>query len=317
MCKTLGAIGGLMLACAFVLADDPPRKKEDAPQAKQSDDQEKKEKKAKPPSGYEDAPEAGDRPPARNAAAAQIVIEALEAVDAADVGEGFAKLLAAKVDANVINLEAQFLPQFTPLMTAELSFINRVCDLNLDQRQKIKAVSAMCLKGAARKYAVTQNGMMQGVFRGGTPTVPDPTDLIHQALAQVLGETLQPEQRAAYDGEMAQRKSFRKRVAIDCVIAIIDERLVLAVEQRQKLAEALDKNWQPGWVQSLEVMVNNNQYLPSIPDQFVVPVLNEIQKRVWLSDRKQNFATWGGFAWGQQGGAVDDFPLAEDVADAD
>jgi hypothetical protein len=73
----------------------------------------------------------------------------------------------------------------------------------------------------------------------------------------------------------------------------------------------LDKNWQASWVQSLEMLINNNQYLPSIPDRYVVSALNETQKKVWRATQKQNFMVWGGFGLGQQVQAVDDFPLVE------
>lgn len=299
MPKTMGVMSVLLLTSVFVLADDPPRKPVDAPLAKKSDEPKKKAKKAKAPVGYEDAPEAGDPPAPRNA----VAVEAMEAP------------LAIKVDANVANLEQQFLPRFMSLKTAELSFINRVCNLNLEQRKKIHTASDQCTKVAVRKWAMTQNGMRGGNFGRGQQTMPDPTDLVHLAFANVLRETLQPEQQAAYDEEMKQRKAHRKRVAIENVVAIIDEHLVLEIDQRQKLAESLDKHWQPNWVQSIEMLINNNHHLPSIPDQFVTPALNETQRQVWRTAQKQNYMVFGGFAWGQQPGPVDDFPLVETEVD--
>jgi len=305
------------LACAFVMSDEPPVKQDASPVGKKAEAKKAEakrsdkagQKKAEVPAGYEDAPEAGERPPAREAAAVnvEIVMEALEE-------GGVAQVLALDVDAQVANLEKQLMPQFTPLMMAELSFINRACDLKLEQRKKIKAVSDQCLQGAARKYALAQHGMQRGVRQ---QVVPDPTDLLHQALAKVLQETLRPEQKTAYDDEMATRKAHRKRVAVENVVAMIDARIVLTIDQRQKLTESLDKNWQSQWVQSIEMMINNNQYLPNIPDQFVMPTLNETQKQVWRTIPKNNYAVWGGFGWGNQGGAVDDFPLVEAEADVE
>ncbi|HUG68253.1 MAG TPA: hypothetical protein VMM76_10910 [Pirellulaceae bacterium] len=301
----------LLLMCVFVIADDPPRKQGDAPPAKKSDEPKKKAKKAKAPAGYEDAPEAGDPPAPRNA----VVVEALEAPVVEGMAAEFEQLLALKVDANVANLEQQFLPQFIPLKTAELSFINRVCNLNLEQRKKLHAASDRCVKVAVRKWAMTQNGMRRVNLARGQQTLSDPTDLLHLAFANVLQETLQPEQQAAYDAEMKKREAHRKRVAIENVVAIIDERLALEFDQRQKLAESLDKHWQPNWVQSIEMLINNNHHLPSIPDQFVTPALNETQRQVWRTAQKQNYMVFGGFAWGQQPGPVDDFPLVENEVD--
>lgn len=268
----------------------------------------KKKKEVKGADGYDDALEAGDPPEPRAVVVAAEVMKQVE-VDLEDV-------LGQKVDANVINLEKQFLPQFTALMTAELSFINRTCELSLPQRKKIKAASDKCLKAAVRKYAMTQNGMMRGGWGGRQqPTMPDPTNLLHKSLGNVLSNTLDGAQTKRYDEEMAQRNAVRKRVAVQNVVVIIDDHLVLTLDQRKELTALLDKNWQASWVQSIEMLLNNNQYLPSIPDRFVTPVLKETQKKVWRAAQKQNYMVWGGFAWGQQVAVVDDF-LLEDVAAA-
>jgi len=264
------------------------------------------------PEGYEDVPEAGEPPPPREA----IVVDAVEEQMLEEVFVDPDNILAKNVDANVVDLEKRLTPQFISLMTAELSFINRTCDLKLQQRQKIKAVSDRCLKAAVRKYAMTQNGMMRGGWGGQNQhTMPEPTQLLHQAMSGLLNETLQPDQKKRYDEEMAHRKAIRKRVSVVNVVAIMDEHLVLTIGQRKELTELLDKNWRESWVQSVEMLLNNNQYMPSIPDRFVTPVLNETQKSVWRSAQKQNYMVWGGFGWGQQVAAVDDFPL-EDVAAA-
>ena len=106
----------------------------------------KKTKKVQVPAGYEDAAEAAGPPRARNVAAGVVIVEAVEGADA-----DFEQLLAVNVNANVANLEKRFLTQFTPLLTSELSFIHRACDLNLAQRKTIKAASDRCLRGAVRK----------------------------------------------------------------------------------------------------------------------------------------------------------------------
>ncbi|MDA1055249.1 MAG: hypothetical protein O3C40_32920 [Planctomycetota bacterium] len=326
MPRTVRMVSGLLMVClayAFVLADEPPPQQEAAPAAKKAaakraeakkDDAKEKKRKAKAPAGYEDAPEAGDPPQARNVAAAEVVVEAMEVQEFEAVGENIAQFLAGGANAEVLQLEKQLLPQFTPLATAELSFIHRACDLNLEQRKKIKAASDTCVKVAARRYAMAQRGMMIGRSGRSQPTVPDPAELLHQALAKVLEETLQEEQQTVYAAEMEKRRAFRKRVAIDNTVAAIDERLVLTIDQRQQLTETLDKNWQPSWVQSMEMQMNNNQYLPSIPDQFVVPVLSETQKQVWRAAQKHNYAVWSGLNWARQGAVLDDFPLVENEA---
>lgn len=233
-------------------------------------------------------------------------------MEAAEVAvDDFLEIIELNVDANVANIERQFKPQFNWLMTAELSFINRTCNLTLPQRQKIQAAREDCLKAATRKYAMSQNRMMRGGFGRQLNMVHHPTELLHLALAKPLKQALQSEQWDAYREEMTKRSAYRKHVAVENVVAMIDERLVLTVQQRKKLRELLEKNWQAGWVQSVELLMNGNRNLPNIPDRFVSPALNETQKEVWRAIPKQNYMVWGGFGWGQQVEAVDDFPLVE------
>ena len=312
------------LCAAFVLADEPPQSKtapaaktapvkkaaekqaDPKPANKKGEQEKKTKKKADAPPGYADALRAGDRPAPRAAAA----VDVAEEVDAVEMDDGF-EVLDLNVQANVANIEKQFLPQFKPLLTAELSFINRVCALNLEQRKQIHAVSEKCIKTAVRKYAMAQNGLMRNGFGRRLRTMPDPSELLHQALGKTLERILQPAQQAAYHDELAKRRAYRQQVAIENVVAIIDERLVLTIDQRKQLLDSLTKNWKAGWVQSAEMLMNSNQYLPSIPDAFVTSALNDTQKKVWRAAQKQGFSMWGGFAWGQQVAAVDDFPLVE------
>lgn len=312
-------IGSLMvcLACAVATSDEPQLKREAPPEAekagatppegKQADEKEEKEK-AKAPAGDEDAPVAGDPRRPLNGPPVMLVVQP---EDVAAVGEEFAQILAAPVGDDVLSVEKQFRPHFTRLVIPELSFINRTCDLNLEQRQKIKAASDKCLDAAVRKYAMAQRGTTAGRTGRTRPVVLDPNELLHATLATVLKDTLRPDQQAAYDGELTKRAAYRQQVVIDNLIAILDERLSLTLDQRQQLAESLDKNWLSDWVQSLEMLMNTNQYVPSIPDQIVVPALNETQAQVWRSLQKRSFMTFGLGHWGEQAAVLDDFPLVE------
>ena len=314
MHKTVGVFVSLMFASIVVHADEPPPQPDAAAQAKAGDEPKQQDKKTKAAIGYEDAPEAGVRRPARRNGVRDFLREPGEG-DAVRLKGDFNDVLIIQVDAQVKQRERQFLPQLSPLMTAELSFINRACNLNLEQRKKIKAASDLCLKAAVRTYALAANGRAFGFQGRRVETIPDPSELMHQALANVLEETLQPQQRTAYDAEMAKRKAFRQRAAVAGLVAIIDKRLFLTAEQRQKLSESLVNNWNPNWGQSSETLINAADNLPGIPDQFVMPMLNESQQQVWRTTRKASYSSWGGIGWGNELGAVDDFPLEETVAD--
>ena len=66
------------------------------------------------------------------------------------------------------------------------------------------------------------------------------------------------------------------------VVAALDERLVLTAQQRAKLVQSLSANYQHAWDQLLEELAFSNQNsLPSIRDESIVPLLDDRQKSVW------------------------------------
>lgn len=264
------------------------------------------------PQGYEQAPVTNKAAPAAQAQAPQGYEDAAMANEVAPTVQGQAEaapasesLLDALADAmtenadpNVANLERQFLPQFQPLFKAELAFVQRACGLNKEQREQIQKAGDECLKAAARKYAMAQNQLRNGRgvrIVGGVPTVPDPRGLVQQQMANMVKSKLRPEQAAQYRQECGKRAANRKHVATGNLVAELDEVLVLTAEQRDKLMESLSSNWQDAWAQSLEMLIHNNQYLPSIPDQHVVPFLSETQRTAWRNIPKQGHVIGGGF----------------------
>jgi hypothetical protein len=285
----------VLLPAAFALAEDKPKDKA----------ADKKEKK-QVPQGYEDAGTAGERPAPRARAAVNLNVKA--AVGAAV--ELDLEMANDKVDANVKNLEKQFLPQFQSLVKSEQAFLRRVCQLKKPQRKQIADESAKVLKAAARKYAVVQNQMQRGQWRfggAGQPTMPEPQKLIEQGILQIAKAHLEPAQVEAYQQEVAKRNEYRRSVAVKGLVARLDEELVLSAQQREKLIKSLSENWQDAWVQSLQVLMQNNiQYLPNIPNQHIVPVLNKTQQTVWRGTQKHNQVFWGGFGFAPAMVVIDD-----------
>ena len=262
-----------------------------------------KEPEVEVPQGYEEAEISDEAAPARDRAGAE------ERGSLIDV---LADALVEDVDPNVVKLEKQYLQQFQPLMKAELSFIQRVCQLTKDEHTQIGAARRRCLNAAVRKYAIAQNDVRRGrrrVVGDRSPAMPDPRKLVQEQLASLAKQKLRPEQAKRYLEELDKRAAHRKRVAIRSLVARLDEELVLTTKQREKLLKSLSTNWQDAWGQSLEMWIHNTQFMPAVPDQYMISILNKTQQEVWRGARKQGHIHMGEF--GFRGGmvVVDDFDI--------
>jgi hypothetical protein len=200
------------------------------------------------------------------------------------------------------------MPQFQQLWKAEMGFVQRVCSPDRDQRAQIERLSDGLAKAAAREYAQAQNGMMRGgADPFGARTMPRaPQQLVQRQMMKALQGKLSPEQISRYRDECGKRSEYQKRVTVLNLVVRLDERLVLTAEQREKLVEELTRNYHAGWGQSLEVIQNNRQYLPSIPDQQILPILNPRQKTIWHGAQKLGHVVLGGMGFGQAAVVIDD-----------
>jgi hypothetical protein len=203
-------------------------------------------------------------------------------------------VVAAPAQPVIDPLVQQFLPQFRQLMRTEINLVQAVCKLSKDQRIKIDKAGGKAAQAAAKQYGEFQQKMMQGQWNGHDGN-PEPRDLVRDSLATILKTHLSRDQQARYKEETEQRKSTRKRVAVQNLIAKLDEELVLSAEQREKLGAALLDNWQDAWSQSLEMFLQNDQFFPNIPDQIVTPFLNKTQKQVWQGMPKNGGIFFGNF----------------------
>ncbi len=208
---------------------------------------------------------------------------------------------AAQLDAQV----QQFIQQFRPLFRAEYYFLRRICDLAPDQRKQVAREGERAVHDAAKKFAELQQKMMQGGWRPGTQ-YPEPQQVLEDVLSKSVTGFLSPAQRARYKEEIDKRIANRKQVALDNLVAKLDSDLVLTALQREKISESLSSHWNDSWSQSMQMLMNIEQFFPNIPDNLVVPFLTENQKKSWQRiPRNQN--VFFGFQFG--GMQVENDPL--------
>jgi hypothetical protein len=205
-------------------------------------------------------------------------------------------MVQAEVDANVVNLMQQFLPQFRQLLKIELALLNRICQPSKEDRKRLQQAGDQSLKEAAKSFAEAQKKMMQGQWRHDS-VQPDPRKIIREGLLKAVQQHLSAEQATRYQAELEKRKAHLKHVTIQNLVAKLDENLVLTAEQREKLTESLSRAWREDWERMLSMFMNGNQYLPNVADGAVTAILNETQKQLWRSAPKMEIANFGGFGW--------------------
>jgi hypothetical protein len=231
-------------------------------------------------------------------AAAVEVVEIVEEAAAADE--------AAEAPADPLDAQAQQYEQMLrPKMWRELEFIRQHCDLTREQRPKIKAAADAGVKKAAR-------GVLQEAQRGNHEA--DPGAMIRKDLLTTLEKTLTKEQLARYQEQAARRAAALKKTTIHSVAAQLDGYLYLSREQRDKIMQSLQTNWKDEWESWLLIAQQyGGWYFPVIPDQYIVPHLDQQQKKVWQGVQKVNAGFWGGSLRQQQ--AEDDWWEGKDDAE--
>lgn len=192
------------------------------------------------------------------------------------------RISSAQNDAQDARLQ-QYVQLLTPAMWHELNFIRQVCDLTPEQRPKIRAAADVATKEGAK-------AVLKPIRGGSQPTIG--AQAIRDSLHEALKQTLTSEQLERFETEDAKRTEVLKQTTILGVVMQLDGALFLSNEQREKLVANLEKNWQREWEQWLTIHRYSGQYVPQVPDQQVVPLLNDEQKLVWSGLQKISTNAW-------------------------
>lgn len=240
--------------------------------------------------------------------------QAVVAVDVA-IAAQFPAPAAAAGDADEDARLAPLRAQYEPLLKSELSFANRICGWSDEQRRGAIKDGVAWLTEFARQQLADENPVRAGLlaFVGlARPRQPaDPTTDAQQQVAELIVKHLTDEQKALYQAEHDKREAFRKRAVIENLLAKLDERLDLTAEQRRKLSKTLEARWSEDWAPELEVFVHMGEYVPQIPNEYVLPHLTAEQMKLWNGLQKVSFGRGVNFGQNLFPGGVDDIDLSE------
>ncbi len=250
----------------------------------------KKVKREDLPQGYEDAPEANANAPVARAEAPVMLGAPVGAIAVAPKENE-----PAKDDPRIAQMEQQYRPQFQRMLDSELAFLRRACDLDQPQREAAAKAGPQCMSSVLRRCVVAQwkmerqQNMNVCVDSNESNALPGPRKLLREQLAEVVGKSLRPEQLERYGRESKQRDASRKRAVASYMVSRADQTLMLSVEQREKLLLALTEHYSDAWERTISIWRSNPQYMPTIMDAQITPLLNENQKAVWQKIQKVNF----------------------------
>jgi hypothetical protein len=198
--------------------------------------------------------------------------------------------------ANLENLVQQNIRQGRASVRAELIFVRRVCALDTEQLRRINQDTERALKDAATKWAENQQQprvrIAAKVANGRNVQSADGIKALQDELVLVMKKNLTPEQFSRYQAEIEKRNISRRRAALHYLVDELDRDLFLSDQQRVKLTESLVLHWDDSWCTSLEYVLYGNQFYPAGTDAYVVPILNNAQRRIWQGTQKVG-ANWG------------------------
>lgn len=180
--------------------------------------------------------------------------------------------------ANLHNLEAQFRPQFEQLLCVELAFLRRACKPDAKAFVEVAKAAKADLNVPVRQYV---RAVYMPQFRGQQPAENNPRLAMQKLLTPLAEAKLGPEKARLYRQKCEKREEARKHAVVVNLVAALDERLVLTAAQRAKLVDSLLPKYDHSWDGYCQVFSFNGEYLPPVPDESVVPVLDEKQKSVW------------------------------------
>jgi hypothetical protein len=196
-----------------------------------------------------------------------------------------------------VSMEERYVMMYRSTLRAEYQILVTVCEPSQDQRRQVARAGESALKAAAKQVAERRTVNAQN----------NPRATIREALLKAAGDVLTDSQVARYKDEIAARVEQQKEAAIRNLVAAFDQTLYLSADQRAKLSATLKENWTDslGSDQAMNY-ANANQFLPMIPDNYIVPLLSPEQAKVWRETQKVQVASYGILAAG-----FDDTPLED------
>jgi hypothetical protein len=141
------------------------------------------------------------------------------------------------------------------ILRRELSLVRATCpSLAPDARGAVLTAGVQSFSkaetakpAAAPALKVVAPGGVVRMQVGGSVRQPDVTPVVEAAVAKAVADHATPEEAKAFAREVTARGARRREAVVAILVEAVDQTALLDEGQRQALARALDKNWQPLW----------------------------------------------------------------------
>lgn len=168
------------------------------------------------------------------------------------------------------------------LLTAELHFVQKVCQPSPQQFNKIHLAGLAAVKNFQERMDVGRAvaGVAQLRSSSGMTVEVDPSNLIAEALAETVQEIMPSTTWKTYHREIVARAELRRQASAAMMVQMIDQFAVLDAKQAKTLEATIINNWKTGMSPALTVM-SYPQYAV-LPDSVILrPHLSSLQQRLW------------------------------------
>ena len=197
-------------------------------------------------------------------------------------GQDLVRLRVRAIDD--LNAAQAFLPFLTETLTAELHFVKKVCNPNVDQFRDIHRAGLESIT----EIGITYSDMKRR--RVKVETWPDPSEAITAALQEDIDRLLPPSASKTYRAEVAARNDARAAANAALMVTLIDQLAVLDPNQQDEIFRQIRANWSLQWSKR-NVMLRFPQYAV-LPDADVLrPYLSDLQQRLWSYRPKRRNVT--------------------------
>jgi hypothetical protein len=184
-----------------------------------------------------------------------------------------------------------------PLINVELSFVKRVCEPTDEQMAAIIAAARnahQAMGNIIDNPRVNRNVFDRSneVFLGPNQErlSANPYIWVRRDVERFLKPLVSAEQYARYIEELDAREKYEREAAIAILLELLDDKLHLSQDQQAKLHEEFLFGTNFPDLNSMNLYIQNPQYLPNLNGYAVEPILNNSQKLIWKSLSQTHFA---------------------------
>jgi hypothetical protein len=196
-----------------------------------------------------------------------------------------------------------------PMLTVELSFAARAADLDLGQRNQLRADGKAWFDKFIVEYVKKldpnqQNMLLQNLqgawFGNQQQTFESPRQVLRTGIAKLVQDTFPKDKAALYADECKKRDEFARQVSVDNLVERLDAKLKLAPDQWKKITKTLNEHADKKQESQLEGLVFNQSMLPAVPQELVLPELSPAQQAAMTRlNASVNQMFFGGGVFGQ------------------